>query len=127
MSREKIIDVMAEGLIFFENGATAAEGALTALEAAGYEIKPKPEEGCVWLQVLKGHHILDDESWAEFTRLAEWERDIRDGKRAIVPVEPTEEMLEAAEAVYFHTYTGTPTATPGSVYAAMLTASQKEE
>jgi hypothetical protein len=40
MSREKIIDVMAEGLIFFENGATAAEAALTALEAAGYAIVP---------------------------------------------------------------------------------------
>lgn len=43
---------------------------------------------------------------------------------AVVPKEPTWEMLEAAESAYFSGYTGTPTAMPEDVWRAMLAASE---
>lgn len=43
----------------------------------------------------------------------------------MVPVEPTREMLEAAEEAYVCGYTGTATAHPASVYAKMLAAAPK--
>jgi len=40
----------------------------------------------------------------------------------LVPVEPTSEMLDAGEATFISTYTGTPTSSPGEVWAAMIAA-----
>ena len=45
----------------------------------------------------------------------------------IVPINPTKEMLEAAEQCYFHTYTGTATMVPDRCYAAMIEAAPKPE
>lgn len=42
----------------------------------------------------------------------------------IVSKEPTEAMLEAGEATFFHTYTGTSTSTPDSVWKAMVKAAR---
>lgn len=41
----------------------------------------------------------------------------------LVPIEPTEAMLEAGEDTFASGYTGTPISTPADVYAAMLSSS----
>ena len=43
----------------------------------------------------------------------------------VVPVEPTREMLEAADEAYFRGYSGTATAHPASIYAKMIAAAPK--
>jgi hypothetical protein len=43
----------------------------------------------------------------------------------LVPIKPTEKMLDAAEDTYVSTYTGTPVSCPHNVYKAMLKSAPK--
>lgn len=61
-------------------------------------------------------------------KTAEWFARMQDALPAgyvIVPIEPTEAMLEAGKATFFRTYAGTATSTPHSVWKAMVATVQQ--